>query len=1217
MQDSGFDFTELMETRQRLVHGYMQCGLDGGTGLVPYGECDSGDPLEASYRTKVLDIYPPCPANFDPAATKEICMPAGVKFLRAGKSACPEPVFHSFVITREDGSQKYGGCLNYWTEVTCPEILNSMQMLLDMYKEQLRCEKEPRFAHPDRFHSGPDTLLSPSTVDPEVTSLYMTKCIAIVIELPYVDFVRDYLQQLLQYSRTPDKALPLESYVYNLLYEVMSPGPGHILKVTAPFSILNVAMESSPLPLFDYSLEELYSYISPSTFVDMLTCLLLEHQVMLLSKDNQRLMLVAESLKCLIYPFEWDHVYVPIVPATSLDLIEAPVTYIMGLSANLSLEEQADICVLDIDNNRLTLPEDIPNLPYRDELVHAITSILVRPNSSQPSDPFSRLKLTTNFSSGDSSTQKNCGSSTFGQRRLNRPPKLKLIRQCNAELKDSPTNEEKSQHSSVINLTIRNLFLDHLCKMLQNYDKFVIYPLDRKTWDANRDNLDNFERDVFLCDQAEQNLTFLSRFLETHMFSSFVDSKILCSFNVASEAIAHFDSRIEELRKTAVDEVIKSPPGVEVRKPTGSAKTPSLSTGLVDIVCRPPIQCSSTIPIGETTPTSDFPILRSQLLLEHASDKTSASMSRKLLRQRSIKEAKAKLEHNSNSLTSPTVKKHFPLDTDDSFDRMMKAHADFTNQLLKDCKNKINRLLVLKMGPEAQGLGYDYVIRGVEENSMVGAICDLVERVWSHGLVIRDGKSALWNQLRRHLDRWKEKHPQCSPSSTGSTSEDDSLEDNYRTSGVFFRRSSQQTPNLPPEISTNEQLYIDINSIKNLRIIRTDTGRARAFIRLLIEKQCLQQYLELITSDLEVLSKRYKDYAFLRDEEKVAPFIKYLLTLSAVPFTCFTASFPNITIQYKLYIVNSNKFNAQSTANAWVLLTGEKGDTGVYGLPRGESIVSLMTRNLGELRSLRVGHDNSGLSPGWCLDHILVENVLNGHCTLFRCGGWLSRSSRDGSIERLLIGERMDRNEYRNLRNTSQKDRSPPRFPSSLRVDGTVKAQEMLATAVNSLVRHRYRSQESDGTLVALLCGPQGLVPALQGLLSAGLRPTSRFNRGTPLVWEFVHKVYLEVSEVNTCHPDQPAIQSFVKCVQLLMRPSCSSVGLDGKFQTLICLGVRDGVLHRWFYMMSQSLAASKCYDNTGIFKQDSMLGEIMGLLKILEDLSIPVDVSLIHQTER
>ena len=66
----------------------------------------------------------------------------------------------------------------------------------------------------------------------------------------------------------------------------------------------------------------------------------------------------------------------------------------------------------------------------------------------------------------------------------------------------------------------------------------------------------------------------------------------------------------------------------------------------------------------------------------------------------------------------------------------------------------------------------------------------------------------------------------------------------------------------------------------------------------------MQQYLELITCDSEVLSKRYKDYAFLRDEEKVAPFIKYLLTLSAVPFTCFTASFPNISESLLIFIVS-------------------------------------------------------------------------------------------------------------------------------------------------------------------------------------------------------------------------------------------------------------------------------------------------------------------------
>ena len=52
--------------------------------------------------------------------------------------------------------------------------------------------------------------------------------------------------------------------------------------------------------------------------------------------------------------------------------------------------------------------------------------------------------------------------------------------------------------------------------------------------------------------------------------------------------------------------------------------------------------------------------------------------------------------------------------------------------------------------------------------------------------------------------------------------------------------------------------------------------------------------MELLTSDPAALSRTYKDYAFLREEEKVAPFIKYLYTLSAVPFTCFTSSFPAI-----------------------------------------------------------------------------------------------------------------------------------------------------------------------------------------------------------------------------------------------------------------------------------------------------------------------------------
>lgn len=45
------------------------------------------------------------------------------------------------------------------------------------------------------------------------------------------------------------------------------------------------------------------------------------------------------------------------------------------------------------------------------------------------------------------------------------------------------------------------------------------------------------------------------------------------------------------------------------------------------------------------------------------------------------------------------------------------------------------RLLVEKMGQEAVELGHsDASIIGVEENTLIASLCDLLERIWSHGL---------------------------------------------------------------------------------------------------------------------------------------------------------------------------------------------------------------------------------------------------------------------------------------------------------------------------------------------------------------------------------------------------------------------------------------------------------------------------------------------------
>lgn len=45
-------------------------------------------------------------------------------------------------------------------------------------------------------------------------------------------------------------------------------------------------------------------------------------------------------------------------------------------------------------------------------------------------------------------------------------------------------------------------------------------------------------------------------------------------------------------------------------------------------------------------------------------------------------------------------------------------------------------MLVEKMGKEALQLGHsDAYVNGLEENTLVASFCDLLERIWAHGLI--------------------------------------------------------------------------------------------------------------------------------------------------------------------------------------------------------------------------------------------------------------------------------------------------------------------------------------------------------------------------------------------------------------------------------------------------------------------------------------------------
>ena len=121
--------------------------------------------------------------------------------------------------------------------------------------------------------------------------------------------------------------------MYNLLYDIPVPSPGRSVRFWCLGEAITLSMPKTPqeLPLYDYNLLDFLDILGIENALKLFICVLLEHQVLVYSCDVDKLMLVSESVTALLFPFAWQHVYVPILPPNLENFLDAPVPYMMGL----------------------------------------------------------------------------------------------------------------------------------------------------------------------------------------------------------------------------------------------------------------------------------------------------------------------------------------------------------------------------------------------------------------------------------------------------------------------------------------------------------------------------------------------------------------------------------------------------------------------------------------------------------------------------------------------------------------------------------------------------------------------------------------------------------------------------------------------------------------------------------------------------------------------
>lgn len=1258
--DTGLEPDELSALCEYIQASKARDGVGRFISSAAEGENFEQTPLRRTFKSKVLAHYPENVEwnPYDQDAVGMLCMPKGLSFKTQADSR--DPQFHSFIITREDGSRTFGFALTFYEEVTSKQICSAMQTLYHMHNAEYDIIHTPSTNGKDSDSSLEDCNEIPvsklqrfNSYDISRDTLYVSKCICLITPMSFMKACKKVLEQLHRAVTSPQPPpLPLESYIYNILYEVPLPPAGRSLKFSGVYGpIICQRPSTSELPLFDFPVKDVFELLGVENVVQLFTCALLEFQILLYSQHYQRLMTVAETITGLMFPFQWQHVYVPILPASLLHFLDAPVPYLMGLHSNglddrskLELPQEANLCFVDIDNHFIELPEDLPQFPNKLEFVQEISEILmafgIPPEGNlHCSESASELKsLRTCDIVSDKKNGNIAGSPLNSYELLKENETIArlqaLVKRTGVSLEKLEMREETTINKDLkiqcdeeelkiyqLNIQIREVFANRFTQMFADYEVFVIQPSqDKESWFSNRDQMQNFDKASFLSDQPEPYLPFLSRFLETQMFASFIDYKIMCHDEDDKDPILRvFDFRVDKIRLlnvrtptlrtsmyqkcTTIDEAVKS---IELRltKIDHTAIHPHLldmkiGQGKYELGFFPKLQSD----VLSTGPATNKWTKRNAPAQWRRKDRQKQHTEHLRLdndqREKYIQEARnlgTTIRQPKLSNLSPSV--------------IAQTNWKFVEGLLKECRNKTKRMLVEKMGREAVELGHGEVnITGVEENTLIASLCDLLERIWSHGLQVKQGKSALWSHLLHYQDNKKRRVM------TGSLS----------SSGVLLdseRRKSDTSPTMSP---LRVSLIQDMRHIQNIGEIKTDVGKARAWVRLSMEKKLLSRHLKQLLLDHELTKKLYKRYAFLRCDDEKEQFLYHLLSFNAVDYFCFTNVFTTILIPYHILIAPSKKLGGSMfTANPWICISGELGETGVLQIPRNMLEMTFECQNLGKLTTVQIGHDNSGLYAKWLVEYVMVRNEITGHTYKFPCGRWLGKGMDDGSLERILVGELLTSHTEIDERQC----RTPPlqQSPSMIRRLVTIspnnkpklntgQIQEAIGEAVNGIVKHFHKPEKERGSLTLLLCGENGLVTALEQVFQHGFRSPRLFKN--VFIWDFLEKAQAHYDQTfddsGMVVEDNWQTRARIFCRFLIaINNNPRNIGKDGKFQMLVCLGARDHLLHHWIALLADCPITAQMYEDTALIKDHTLVNSLIRVLQTLQEFNITLEASLV-----
>ena len=179
----------------------------------------------------------------------------------------------------------------------------------------------------------------------EFYSIWVPKCIVLLSHYSYYHFQTSLLKELYYTVGSGVSPLPFERYIAHIIHDIPFPKStttttsnnmivvewNSWIKSSSPIRLKSPTISSLstsdqqglPSQVWNVSLEPLFRTLSLSNILVLWATLLQEGKVVLSCHPNNIALLtpIAESLLSLLFPFEWQGIYIPVLPSSSLIII--------------------------------------------------------------------------------------------------------------------------------------------------------------------------------------------------------------------------------------------------------------------------------------------------------------------------------------------------------------------------------------------------------------------------------------------------------------------------------------------------------------------------------------------------------------------------------------------------------------------------------------------------------------------------------------------------------------------------------------------------------------------------------------------------------------------------------------------------------------------------------------------------------------------------------